>query len=146
MILDEPDLHIHPELQKRMLTYMRKRAYENNIQFIIATHSPVIINEATSDELFALLSRDVAGDDNQLRRVLSSQEKLNLFKDVCGDVAILTLGRPVVFIEGKAPDESKNAPSDQRILELLCSEAKDFTFVCEFSGKWPTLKPGFSGN
>lgn len=129
MVLDEPDLHIHPELQKRMLTYMRKRAYEDNVQFIIATHSPVIINEAASDELFSLLTRDVAGDNNQLCRVLSSQDKLDLFKDVCGDVAILTLGRPIVFIEGKAPDKSKNTPSDQRILELLCSESKDFTFV-----------------
>jgi len=52
-----------------------------------------------------------------------------LFRNVCGDVAILTLGRPVAFIEGKAPADIKKEPSDQRILELLCSEAKDFTFV-----------------
>jgi ABC-type cobalamin/Fe3+-siderophores transport system ATPase subunit len=129
MVLDEPDLHIHPELQKRMLTYMRKRAYEDNVQFIVATHSPVIINEAASNELFALVSREIAGDGNQLRTVISNQEKLDLFKNVCGDVAILTLGRPIVFVEGKAPDEMKTAPSDQRLLELLCSEARHFTFV-----------------
>jgi len=129
MILDEPDLHIHPELQKRMLTYMRKRAYEDNVQFIIATHSPIIINEAASDELYSLVSKDVAGDNNQLRRVISNQEKLDLFKNICGDVAILTLGRPIVFIEGKAPQELRGAPSDQRLLELLWSGAKDFTFV-----------------
>ncbi|HEX9896945.1 MAG TPA: AAA family ATPase [Dehalococcoidales bacterium] len=129
MVLDEPDLHIHPELQKRMLTYMRKRAYEDNVQFIVATHSPVIINEAASNEIFALVSREIARDSNQLRKVISNQEKLDLFKDVCGDVAILTLGRPIVFIEGKAPEEMKTAPSDQRLLELLCNQAKDFTFV-----------------
>jgi ABC-type branched-subunit amino acid transport system ATPase component len=129
MLLDEPDLHIHPELQKRMLTYMRKRAYKDNVQFIIATHSPIMINEAASDELYSLVSKDVACDSNQLRRVISNQEKLDLFKDVCGDVAILTLGRPIVFIEGKAPQELKKAPSDQRLLELLWSGAKDFTFV-----------------
>jgi len=129
MILDEPDLHIHPELQKRMLKYMRKRASKDNIQFIIATHSPVIINDAASDDLFALVAKGMAGDDNQLRRVISSQEKLDLFKYVCGDVAILTLGRPIVFIEGKAPKEIKNAPSDQRILELLWDGAREFTFI-----------------
>jgi len=129
MLLDEPDLHIHPELQKRMLTYMRKRAYEDNVQFIIATHSPIMINEAASDELYSLVSKDVACDNNQLRRVISNQEKLDLFKDVCGDVAILTLGRPIIFIEGKAPQELKKTPSDQRLLELLWSGAKDFTFV-----------------
>lgn len=129
MVLDEPDLHIHPELLKRMLTYMRKRAYEDNVQFIISTHSPVIINEAASDELFTLVTKDTAGDDNQLRRVISNQEKLDLFKCVCGDIAILTLGRPIVFIEGKTPEELKNVPSDQRILELLWDQSRDFTFV-----------------
>jgi len=129
MILDEPDLHIHPELQKRMLTYMRKRAYDDNVQFIIATHSPIMINEAASDELYSLVAKGTDRNDNQLRKVISNQEKLNLFKDVCGDVAILTLGKPIVFIEGKAPQELRSAPSDQRLLELLWSEAKDFTFV-----------------
>jgi hypothetical protein len=112
-----------------MVKYLRKRASEDNVQFIIATHSPVIINEATSDELFVLVSTDIARDGNQLSRVLSNQEKLDLFKYVCGDVAILTLGRPIVFIEGKSPKEIKNAPSDQRILELLWNGATGFTFV-----------------
>lgn len=129
MLLDEPDLHIHPELQKRIMKYMRKRAYEDSVQFIIATHSPVLINEATSEELFVLVKKSVTGDKNQLHRVLSNQGKLDLFKYVCGDVAILTLGRPIVFIEGKTPGELKNAPSDQRILELLWEGAKDFTFI-----------------
>lgn len=129
MVLDEPDLHIHPELLKRMLDYMRKRASEDDVQFIIATHSPTIINEATSEELFSLLPRNIEGVENQLQRVISNQDKLNLFKDVCGDVAILTMGKPIVFIEGITPDESRNSPSDQRILELLCSGAKDLIFI-----------------
>jgi Fe-S cluster assembly ATPase SufC len=129
MVIDEPDLHIHSLLQKRMVDYMRKRAHEDNVQFIIATHSPVIINEANSEELFVLIERSIAGNDNQLRKVLSSQEKLDLYKNVCGDVAILTLGRPIVFIEGKGPEETRKAPSDQRILELLWDGAKDFTFI-----------------
>jgi hypothetical protein len=128
MLIDEPDLHIHSVLQKRMIEYIRKRAYEGNVQFIITTHSPVIINEATSEELFVLVEKDRT-QDNQLFRVVSSPEKLNLLKAVCGDVAILTLGRPIVFIEGKKPVELRNAPSDQRILELLWEGAKDFSFV-----------------
>ncbi len=128
MVIDEPDLHIHPILQKRMIEYMRKRAYDDNVQFIIATHSPVIINEATSEELFVLTNKSNM-TDNQLRKVVSSQDKLDLLKSLCGDIAVLTLGRPVVFIEGKSPEEMKNAPSDQRLLELLCKDARDFTFV-----------------
>ncbi|MCX5995538.1 MAG: AAA family ATPase [Chloroflexi bacterium] len=129
IVLDEPDLHIHPELQRRILDYIRKRAYEDGVQFIIATHSPVIINGASSDELFSLISNETSGNDNQLRKVATSQEKLNLFKDICGDLAILTLGRPIVFIEGERPSELKNNPSDQRILELLWRDSKEFLFI-----------------
>lgn len=130
MIIDEPDLHIHPELQKRMIQYLRERAYHDNIQFIIATHSSVITGEAESDELFTLVPEDVSGDDNQLRKVASNQEKLQLIKYLCGgDIAILTIGRPIVFIEGKDPREAGKRPSDQRILELLCDQAKGFTFI-----------------
>jgi hypothetical protein len=129
MLIDEPDLHIHSVLQKRMIEYMRQRASRDNVQFIIATHSPIIINEATSEELFVIVEKRRAQNENQIRRVLSSQEKLDLFKSVCGDVAILTLGRPIVFIEGKNPEDMKNTPSDQRILELLWKEARDFTFI-----------------
>jgi len=129
MVIDEPDLHIHPMLQKRMIEYLRKRSYNDNVQFIVATHSPIIINDATSEELFVLINKSNAGNDNQVRRVVSSQEKLSLLKSVCGDMAILTLGRPIVFIEGKCPEEVRNAPSDQRILELLWKGARDFTFV-----------------
>jgi len=129
VVIDEPDLHIHSVLQKKMIEYIRKRAYDDNVQFIIATHSPTIINEAISEELFVLIEKTMAGSDNQLCKVLSNQEKLDLYKYVCGDVAILTLGRPIVFIEGKDPREARKTPSDQRILELLWGEARNFTFV-----------------
>lgn len=128
MLIDEPDLHIHSILQKRIVEYMRKKAHEDNVQFIIATHSPIIINEATSDELFVLVEANKSRD-NQLQKVVSNPEKYHLLKSICGDVAILTLGRPIVFIEGKSPSEARSAPSDQRILELLWEGAKDFTFV-----------------
>jgi len=129
MVIDEPDLHIHSSLQKMLVEYMRKRANEENVQFIIATHSPTIINEANSEELFVLSEKSISETSNQLHRVLSNQEKLDLYKNVCGDVAILTLGRPIVFVEGKSPDKVRGTPSDQRILELLCDEARNFTFI-----------------
>lgn len=68
-LLDEPELHLHPDLQRRMLAYMRERAARDRIQFILITHSPTILDEATDDELFVLAPAN--GDRNQLNRAAS---------------------------------------------------------------------------
>ena len=46
MIIDEPELHLHPQYQKlfvKMLNFLSKKY---GIQFLIATHSPIMINES----------------------------------------------------------------------------------------------------
>jgi len=44
VIIDEPELHIHPPMQKRILEFFQKLAFEKNIQLILITHSPTFIN------------------------------------------------------------------------------------------------------
>lgn len=140
MLIDEPDLHIHPSLQMKMLEYMRKKANEDNIQFIIATHSPVFINNATNDELYALVPPS-GENENQLRQVISDEERHNLFKEIYGDLTLLTLGKPVILLEGRALESSKI--SDQKILETLNDLAKDFIFI-PIGGK-SEVKGGIAG-
>ena len=44
VLLDEPDAHLHPSLQRVVLSEIAKIAKERRLQVIIATHSPVLIN------------------------------------------------------------------------------------------------------
>jgi len=45
IIIDEPEIHLHPQLQNDYLKIMEKESKERDIQFIIATHSPIFIDQ-----------------------------------------------------------------------------------------------------
>lgn len=46
VLLDEPELGLHPDLQRRFMGYLRKLADDKNLQFFLATHSQVLLNYA----------------------------------------------------------------------------------------------------
>ena len=46
VLLDEPELGLHPDLQRRFIKYLRQLAGEKGVQFFMATHSPVLLNYA----------------------------------------------------------------------------------------------------
>jgi AAA15 family ATPase/GTPase len=52
VLLDEPEYGMHPELQRRLLTFLRKLASERDLQFFMATHSPVFLNASVELEVF----------------------------------------------------------------------------------------------
>ena len=50
--LDEPENHLHPEMQKTLLPNFLK-AFPN-IQFVVATHNPFIITSVSNSNVYAL--------------------------------------------------------------------------------------------
>jgi predicted ATPase len=46
VLLDEPELGLHPDLQRRFMEYLGKLADEKKLQFFLATHSQVLLNYA----------------------------------------------------------------------------------------------------
>jgi len=57
ILIDEPELSLHPAWQNRVLKLYENFAKENNCQIIIATHSPHIIGSA-KNEWIRLLTED----------------------------------------------------------------------------------------
>jgi len=57
ILIDEPELSLHPAWQNRVLKLYENFAKENNCQIIIATHSPHIIGSAKA-EYIRLLTED----------------------------------------------------------------------------------------
>lgn len=43
LFLDEPDVHLHPDLQMRLMHFLRNLVSENNFKVLIATHSTAIL-------------------------------------------------------------------------------------------------------
>jgi len=127
-IVDEPELHLHPDLQAKILTYIRTLSVKNNIQFIISTHSPTILDQAYDDELYLLTQKiDSEGKQNQLKKVASSIEKLEALKQLTGNPYFITTGRSIICIEGELSSDTK--PTDIRLLEILYPRSTAYTFV-----------------
>jgi len=127
-IVDEPELHLHPDLQAKILTYIRTLSVKNNIQFIISTHSPTILDQAYDDELYLLTQRiDSESTQNQLKKVASSIEKLEALKQLTGNAYFVTTGRSIVCIEGEQSSDIR--VTDIRLLEILYPRSTAYTFI-----------------
>jgi len=55
ILLDEPDAHLHVNLQREILDYFRKKSAERDIQFLIATHAEELIKGVDANRVVSLL-------------------------------------------------------------------------------------------
>lgn len=129
MLIDEPEQHLHPDLQAKVLGYMRRLSEETTTQFIITSHSPTILDQAFDNELYVL--NEPSPDDpggNQLSQISTNAERLEALKQLAGSAYFLTTGRVVVCIEGER-DADPEKPTDARLLSLLYPRATSVTLV-----------------
>jgi putative ATP-dependent endonuclease of OLD family len=103
LLIEEPEAHLHPQLQARVLQLLERRAdsRDDQVQVIMSTHSPNIASSASVEDLilvckgkaFRLASGETMlekGDYSFLRRFLDVT-KANLF-----------FARAVAMVEGQA--------------------------------------------
>jgi len=115
VLLDGPEEYLHPYLQRALLEYLRQQidgaeSTGEKLQFIIVTHSPTLVNEAKSEELYVMLFPDQVSDGNQLVNITHETQRLRTIKEFLGDISILAAGRPLLLLEG---------PQDVNLLRLL---------------------------
>lgn len=125
-LIDEPEQHLHPELQGRILGYLRDEAARQTTQFIITTHSPTLVDQAFDSELY-VLGFPQKPDENQLHRVATSADRLETIRALAGNTYVITTGRSIVCLEGTGDSTTK--PTDVRLIEILCPTATRYTFV-----------------
>jgi energy-coupling factor transporter ATP-binding protein EcfA2 len=58
ILLDEPDAHLHVNLQREILDYFRKMSGDRNIQFLIATHAEELIKGVDANRVVSLLQHE----------------------------------------------------------------------------------------
>lgn len=49
LLIDEPDVHLHPSVQERFLSVLSKAAHQFGAKVILSTHSPYIVRGAGTD-------------------------------------------------------------------------------------------------
>jgi ABC-type hemin transport system ATPase subunit len=126
MLLDEPELHLHPLLQLQVLQYLRDLAAEGAAQFILSTHSPTLLDALTDEELY-LVSPASLVPDNQLSRLTTQHERLEVARDLTGATHLLTRAKPIVFVEGEG--ERGGVSSDARVVGSLLPMTRSWALV-----------------
>ena len=107
MLLDEPDAHLHVNLQREILEYFKKKSAENRVQFLIATHAEEFAKGVDPKQILSLLKQAPT-------RIKSTPEVLRAMAEVSNEDITLLLGSPyVVYVEGE---------SDERILRAWAEQ------------------------
>lgn len=130
VLMDEPELHLHPNLQAKILDYMRGLAVREGVQFILATHSPSMVEHASNEELYLLRPAELIDHDtNQLVRIADSEERLAAIRAIFGSTSNATALRTVLVVEGKSADKSSRRPADAKIYGFLSDRFGQLTVI-----------------
>lgn len=58
LLIEEPEAHLHPQLQIRLLKYLQQVASDSNVQVIVTTHSTVLASSISIDSIIHLCKSD----------------------------------------------------------------------------------------
>lgn len=101
ILLDEPDAHLHVNLQREILDYFKKKSAEKGVQFLIATHAEEFAKGVDAHQILSLLKQVPT-------RIESTPAVLRAMSEVSNEDIARLAGSPyIVYVEGE---------SDERIL------------------------------
>jgi energy-coupling factor transporter ATP-binding protein EcfA2 len=90
VLLEEPENHIHPEMQRRLATFLRDRTQK---QFFLATHSSVFLNTQLADRVFTCRITDAVHVENATSRAsVLTELGYSIADNLVSDVIVLCEG------------------------------------------------------
>ncbi|MFA6919316.1 MAG: AAA family ATPase [Patescibacteria group bacterium] len=126
LFLDEPDVHLHPDLQVRLMYFLKDLVSENNFKVLIATHSTAILGalESYSDTNLVLLTFD------------QKEVDFKTISEVCRKVLPVFGAHPLSNIFNKAPILLVEGEDDERIWQqaVRSSKGKIKIYPCSVDG------------
>ena len=101
LLIEEPEAHLHPQLQIRLLRYLKTVAERRNIQVIITTHSTVISSAVSVENIIHLCSVKGVPSAVPLRKCglpTPSVKFIDRWLDVTKSNLLFSKG--IIFVEG----------------------------------------------
>ncbi|MFH0938587.1 MAG: AAA family ATPase [Planctomycetota bacterium] len=118
ILMDEPDAHMHVNLQREVLDYFQKKCRDRRVQFILATHAEELVRGVDASRIISVLSPKPS-------RLTSGSGILAAMADVSNaELAQLATSPIVLYVEGE---------NDERILRgwaRVCEMEKTLNKVC----------------
>ncbi len=118
ILLDEPDAHMHVNLQRDILDYFKRKSAELGVQFLVATHAEELVKGVDPSQVISILSRVP-------RRLTSATGILTAMADVSNaELSQLAASPFVLYVEGE---------TDERILRAwapICDAGDILAKVC----------------
>ncbi|MFQ5779856.1 MAG: ATP-dependent endonuclease, partial [Nitrospiria bacterium] len=97
LLLDEPDAHLHVILQKQIYDLLRRIASERGCQLIIATHSEVLIDGTSPDQILSFYrAPHLLLDSTERDRVREAIKRLTSI-----DILLAEEAGAVLYLEGE---------------------------------------------
>lgn len=118
ILMDEPDAHMHVNLQREVLDYFQAKCRERGVQFILATHAEELVRGVDASRIISVLSQKPS-------RLTSKTGILTAMADVSNaELAQLAASPMVLYVEGE---------TDERILRAwarACDAEEALNKVC----------------
>jgi len=127
IVIDEPELHLHPELSRLLLRSMRTIRPGNQIW--VATHNAEIVDEAGRDRVI-YVARDATTRKSKFVGAQSEQEGVTLLRDLFGLSGYIGVARNLVFLEGDNSSQDRKFysalfPSQNSSFRLVPAKSTD---------------------
>lgn len=118
ILLDEPDAHLHVNLQREILDYFKRKSVERNTQFLIATHAEEFARGVDASQIVSLLSQVP-------KRIQSAPDVLRAMAEVSNEeIARLMTSPYILYVEGESDERILRAWADpcgaQAAMDKVC--------------------------
>ncbi|MGP1383607.1 MAG: AAA family ATPase [Thainema sp.] len=119
LCVEEPELHLHPLLQKKLLNYLFNKT---NNQYLFTTHSAHLLDAVEEAEIFHVTQKN---GESIVEAVFSTKQKSNICNDLGYKASDILQANCIIWVEG---------PSDRIYINYwLNSKRKDLVEGIHYS-------------
>lgn len=127
LIVDEPELHLHPKWQRVLLRIFKRLADETNNQFIVSTHAPAFINDESYRHIHRIYKHDnrsqhvylEISEDISIRQIHHLINATNNEKIFFADGVVLVEGITDRLIFQKMLSMAQQKKNSRKVIEVV---------------------------
>ena len=121
ILLDEPDAHLHVNLQREILDYFKRKSIERNTQVLIATHAEEFARGVDASQIISLMQQAPT-------RIVSTPNVLRAMAEVSNEEITRLMASPyILYVEGESDERILRAWADQcgaqAAMDMVCFKA-----------------------